>query len=299
MGKAFQDVGLLTSPNPSSNQLPKEGRMGTLKGVPWPARSKTLSQSTNRKTTNYGKNRRNNSLAGQPSLSLAPEISTWLHSSVLYNKSCFLTNVGSLRSTLPSATWPDASHPEIPEKPAPLHKKDPGLPLLPVSQGTNQQVLFSCACCTTVWGSWMLAPGKQAPELSLHTILFSHAFNSCCSQWKSPHSSIKAQGHQIPHGAEDNCILLLCGEHQKACFPKVHRGPALPTVPAYRNVPSLLSKSWNPSFSKSGIPLLCGHQEAFLLQRTKVQHSQLWLQESPQSPIKEKEHQLHHWGGKR
>jgi hypothetical protein len=60
---------------------------------------------------------------------------------------------------------------------------------------------------------------------------------------------------------EESYNLLLCGWHQKPCFPKVYRSPVLKTEPPCRRVTSLLSKTWNSRSStewQSAILLVLG-----------------------------------------
>jgi hypothetical protein len=120
-----------------------------------------------------------------------------------------------------------------------------------------------------------------------------------CAWWlKSPHSPNKEQEYQVLHRGEESYNLLFCGQHQKACLPKVHRGPAFPTLlPA--KVQSHLSENWNPSSStewQSTTLQLPGGQPP---QIHRDQHSLLWLTAGePHGPIKEQEHQIPHWGRK-
>jgi hypothetical protein len=57
-------------------------------------------------------------------------------------------------------------------------------------------------------------------------------------QLEIPYSPIKERECQVSHWGEESCNLLFCGQYQKACFPKIHRGPTLPTSPVYRKVQS-------------------------------------------------------------
>jgi hypothetical protein len=75
---------------------------------------------------------------------------------------------------------------------------------------------------------------------------------------------------QIPHWG-DKTKLLFWELNQETCFPKVHRGPALLTIPACRRVLFSLSKSWNLSSSMEWyLASLCAPR---CLPPTEAQHS--------------------------
>jgi hypothetical protein len=156
--------------------------------------------------------------------------------------------------------------------------------------------------CYTVQGAYttpQMNPGLQAllfcwhQEASLPTEHGGPALPNVPDSKRAliPHQRARMQDSSLREGKPYN--LLLYRWHQKACVPKVHT--ALPC----RRVLSLLFKSWNPSSSiewasaalqvLGGLPPPC----------TETQHSPLWLQESPCTPIKEWELQPPHWGEKR
>jgi hypothetical protein len=101
-----------------------------------------------------------------------------LHFSLLGGKSCFPDHTGTQSSMLPSATQLAILHPTMPRKPAPLHKQDPGFPLLHKEQKAQVSSL----------GSLMLAAAVSPTSLCLVSrpqstcfpkTLFSHDCSSC------------------------------------------------------------------------------------------------------------------------
>jgi hypothetical protein len=92
---------------------------------------------------------------------------------------------------------------------------------------------------STEWQSTTLqVPGSLLPKVHKGPVLPTEPDSRKAWQWEC----------HISHWEEESYKLLHHGEHQKACFHKVPRSLALPTVPTCRRVPSLLFKSWNPSY---------------------------------------------------
>jgi hypothetical protein len=193
----------------------------------------------------------------------------------------FPAHKGTLSSTLPLAPWPTITCPEMPRKSMPLHKQAPGLPL-PCRHLKVHWLLphRHYEITTQHWEpATTCASGSQAPHFA--NLLVPGGLPSHSAQKPSTPPQCLPMGESlspIRAGTPDPPLsgsLLLCGQYQKDCFPMVHRGPALLTIPT---TPAPPLKSCNTTSTTEGRKAITCYSEDGTMrpaspQCTEAQHS--------------------------